>query len=150
MKSNYYESETEKRVAIVKLIELDKAKATLLYENIKDDKPYNKLISEKCRNLSYLDIPLKCLEYLWIGCKKADLKTKLKSKASYLVRINEDNHPRKHLLFSLEENMKVITEDETKVLSKLYGNSYPIDEINEESTRINTVDNPTNTAYARF
>lgn len=120
MKTKYFESEAEKEVMVSKLTSLTKEKATLLYEAIKADKPAARLLTEKCRNLTYLEIPLKCLEYLWTGCENADLKTRLKAKASYLVRVNEHNHPRAKLLFDLDENMKVLSKDEALILGRLY------------------------------
>ena len=120
-KKEYYESAAERKIMINKIMKLDKAKATLLHDAASEDKPPQNILSKGCRGLTFMEIPLSCLEYVWIGSTKAKLKDRLLAKAAYQIRINEDTNPRKHLLFDLEENMYVVKEDEVVMLKEFYG-----------------------------
>jgi len=119
-KKKYYNSASEEKIVLKKLVGLDKEKATYLYDATCDGKPPQRLMQKRCRDLTFIDIPLMCLEYIWIGCESSTIKDRLLAKASYLVRINDDTNPRKHLLFTLDENMEVVKDDENEMLEKLY------------------------------
>ena len=117
-KKEYYGSDNELQVGIEKLVGLTKEKATFITDALQESKPPAKLLSRACRDLSYMDLPLTCLEYMWIGCEGASIKQKIFAKAAYLLRVNEKNHPRVKMLFTLEENMKVLGKDEEDSLNK--------------------------------
>ena len=119
-KKKYYESDSEKEIVIKKLVNLNKEKATYLYDATCSGQPPQRLMQKKCLGLTFIEIPLKCLEYIWIGCKSASLKNRLLAKAAYLVRVNNDTNPRKHLLFTLDENMEVAKADEAEMLKAFY------------------------------
>jgi len=133
-KKKYYISESEKKVAYVKLFTMDEEKATMLFETFKLKNPPQRLLANSVRGMSYNDVPLSTLEYLWIGCEKSDLKTRIRAKASYLVRCNEYNHPRLKLMLSYRENMDVLRMDENILLKTKSGLTYeePKNEKEEE------------------
>ena len=111
-KSTYYTASTEKKAALTKLISMDEKAATMLYGRIKDDKLPSQLVSTNQRKKTFEDAAFKTLEYLWLGSNKANWNIKLKAKAAYLVRTNEHDHPRLDMLFTYEENMEILREEE--------------------------------------
>ncbi len=118
-KKKYYESSIEFTLGLKKLVEMDKEKATLIFDRIREDAPPHRLLSKGCRVKKYQDLPLSCLEYIWIGAKTATMMERLKAKSCYLVRVNEHNNPRKHMLFTLEENQQIIDGDEEVLIERL-------------------------------
>ena len=90
--------------------------ATQLHEATKYEIPHQKLLTMAARKKSFSELSFKSLEYLWIGCEKSDLKTRLRAKAAYLSRVNEENNPTRHLLFTLDENMEVLATDEQEMI----------------------------------
>lgn len=120
MKEKYYSSSIELEMAIVKLKSMDEKSATMLFGSIKDKTPPQNLLCKQQRGLSYSDVSLSSLEYLWFGAKSSSMKNRICAKAAYLCRANEYNHPRKKMLFDYAENMWVVKEEETKMISKIY------------------------------
>jgi hypothetical protein len=120
-KTEYYQSSSELEMAIVKLKSMDEVSASMLYGNIENDTPPNKLLSAKQRDKTFKEVSLTALEYLWIGCTKSDMKIRISAKAAYLARCTEDNHPRKKLLFTYRENMFVVNTDEQVMIKERYG-----------------------------
>ena len=116
-KKEYYGSRNELQVGIEKLVGLTKEKATFITDALQESKPPAKLLSKACRGLSYMDLPMTCLEYMWIGCEEASIKQKIFAKSAYLLRVNEKNHPRVKILFTREENMMVLKKDEEDSLN---------------------------------
>ncbi len=121
-KSKFYKTQSEVRVALEKLVSLTKEKSTFLTDTLQETKPPAKLLTPKCRDISYLDLPLSCLEYMWLGCDNASIKQKILAKAAYLIKVNESNHPRFNMLFTLEENMMVLEEEETDSINRYLTN----------------------------
>jgi hypothetical protein len=118
-KKEYYSSHSEQEVGLKKLVGMDKTMSTMLVDILKESKPPQEMLSKGCRNLSYMEIPLSCLEYLWIGCSNASIKNKIMAKAAYLSRVNEHNHPRRKMLFTLAENQEVLKIDEENMLKDI-------------------------------
>jgi len=116
MKAKYYQSANVEKIALKKLVEMSTQQATQLHEATKDEIPHQKLLTMAARKKSFSELSFKSLEYLWIGCEKSDLKIRLMAKAAYLSRVNEDNNPTKHLLFTLEENMEALAADEKEMI----------------------------------
>jgi hypothetical protein len=120
MKEKYYSSSKELEMAIVKLKSMDEEAATMLFGSIKDKTPPQSLLCKQQRGLSYSDVSLSSLEYLWFGAKSSSMKNRICAKASYLCRANEHNHPRKKMLFNYSENIWVVKEEETKMILEVY------------------------------
>ena len=114
-KVKYYEAQSEQDVAINKLINMNEAQATMLYGNIEQLTPPQRLLSKGGRGKTYAELGLKSLEYLWFGSTKADFRTRIASKAAYLTRTTEQNHPRLDMLFTYAENMQVCTSEELRM-----------------------------------
>jgi hypothetical protein len=86
MSKKYYRNAYEVEVAIVKLLGMDEEKATMLYGMVENEQPAQRLVKRNQRKKTYAELDLPTLEYLWVGCEKCDLQTRLSAKASYLVR----------------------------------------------------------------
>lgn len=119
MKEKYYSSSSELKLATVKLKSMDKKSANMLFGSIKDKTPPQNLLCKQQRGLSYMDVSLSSLEYLWFGAKSSSMKNRICAKAAYLCRANELNHPRRKLLFNYAENMWVVGEEETKMILEI-------------------------------
>ena len=71
------------------LIDMTFEDACYIYNDVMAEYPPYELLHQHVRNQPYKDMSLKVLEYLWIGSTKADFKTRLAAKATYLVRATD-------------------------------------------------------------
>jgi len=124
MKDTYYKSEVEKNMALKKLCTMTKDTATELYELSKDKFPVQSLVVVHDRNKPYSEVRMKTLEYLWFGSKKASVKIRLYAKAAYLLRLDDETNPRKHLLFSLDEVKELAKAEEKQMMMEAYQFEY--------------------------